>query len=228
MSKQTGKKKRKRPPRDNGGGQANRLTRNELTFLKEYVKDYNGTRAYKAAYKRKITDNAAANAAHFLLKKPKIIKALRESVDMLIEEGQITKAMIAAELGRVAFSNINDFVEWGPTGVVLKPSTDLPSSKTAAVSEVSESISDSGSRVSFKTHPKVKALEIIARMGEHLIDIHKVEHTGKDGGPMQWANMPPMPKSIEEWEAQIRAAEAARQKSEEPDGILDTAGGTAS
>jgi len=228
MSKQTGKKKRKKG-RSRSAGPDNHLTRNENKFILKYIEDFNGTVAVRHAYPNITNDATAAVKAHRLLRKDKIKDALKDAVNMLIEEGRITKAMIARELGRIGFSNMRDYAKWGPQGVEIIDSATLSDMQAAAISEISETVTESGSsRVSFKLHSKGNALKTIGQLGDFIVDRHIVEHTGRDGGPMQWANMPPMPKSIEEWEAQIRAAEAARQKSEEPDGILDTTGGTAS
>ncbi len=42
------------------------------------------------------------------------------------------------------------------------------------------------------------------------------EHTGKDGAPIEskvtYTNFPPEPKTIEEWQAQVEEAEAARRR----------------
>jgi hypothetical protein len=55
-----------------------------------------------------------------------------------------------------------------------------------------------------------------ARMDLHKLrgdypDKH-VELTGKDGGPIltEWTNYPPTPKTIDEWQKQVEAAEKAR------------------
>lgn len=40
----------------------------------------------------------------------------------------------------------------------------------------------------------------------------KIEHTGKNGGPIKTVNMPPTPKSLAEWEQQVSTAAAETQE----------------
>ena len=72
------------------------------------------------------------------------------------------------------------FVEWGKDGVSLRESAELTPELRAAISEVSETITEHGGTVRFKLHDKKGALDSLAR---HLgMFPSKVELTGKDGG----------------------------------------------
>jgi hypothetical protein len=53
--------------------------------------------------------------------------------------------------------------------------------------------------------------------GDEPTIANKHEHTGKDGGPIQWAAAPPTASSIADWEAQVAEAEKQRKTREAAD-----------
>lgn len=81
------------------------------------------------------------------------------------KKNEITQEKIVAELAKIAFSNQSRLVSWGPNGVALYPSDTLAEEDTAAVSEVSETLTAQGSTYKIKSYDKVKALEIL---GKHV------------------------------------------------------------
>lgn len=57
------------------------MTRNQRVFCDEYLKDLNGTRAYKVAYKNVTKDETAAANASRLLRNAKVKKYIDKKLD---------------------------------------------------------------------------------------------------------------------------------------------------
>ena len=69
-------------------------------FIREYLKDFNGTRAYKAAYPD-CSDESARRTASRLLTNVDIQKAIREQADKRLEEAEIDVAYIVNNIKEV-------------------------------------------------------------------------------------------------------------------------------
>lgn len=95
----------------------------------------------------------------------------------------ITAQGVLAEIRRVAFSDMRDFQSWGPNGLTLTASEELTDDAAACVAEVSETVTESSTTMRFKLHDKIAALTTLAKHLGLLRD--RVEHTGKDGGPIE-------------------------------------------
>ena len=98
--------KQKKKQSDGKKDQKRGLTGKMLLFCYEYVKDYNATRAAKAAgYSEK-----TAEAIGFEnLRKPKIKEKIEELKKEYIEQARVTGMMIIEELSKIAFSDISDY-----------------------------------------------------------------------------------------------------------------------
>lgn len=127
------------------------------------------------------------NAAR-LAKSPKVQARVAEILGQAAERVEITQAMVLAELAKVGFSDIRKL--FGPGGA-LKRVEDLDDETAAFVSSVKVVTrrvpgGDEGEveRVSeIKQWDKLSALD---KIGKHLgMFTEKVEHTGKDGGPIE-------------------------------------------
>ena len=71
-------------------------------FIREYLKDFNGTRAYKAAYPD-CSDESARRTASRLLTNVDIQKAIREQADKQLEKIDVDINDILKELKAIAF-----------------------------------------------------------------------------------------------------------------------------
>jgi phage terminase small subunit len=160
----------------------NPLSPKREMFCQEYVgtfdsetKCFNATQAaIKAGYSKKTAQEQSSR-----LLSNAIVKA---RIDLLIAERLrrvgVTQDEVIAELKKIAFSNMRDFVNWGPNGVALQPSSELTEEQAACVSEVSETTTEGGGSLKFKLHDKKGALETLAR---HLGMLHdNMDHTTKD------------------------------------------------
>ncbi|GFP29038.1 terminase small subunit, partial [Candidatus Hakubella thermalkaliphila] len=86
------------------------LTPRQKKFCDEYLLDYNGTRAYLAAYNTE-SESMAGGEAYTLLSMPKIVKYLQSYLNSIQINHQILRERVLQELSRVAFSNIFDYME---------------------------------------------------------------------------------------------------------------------
>jgi phage terminase small subunit len=134
------------------------LSEQEMIFVMEYLEDQNATRAYVDAGYKHASYAAAAVAAHNLLKKPNIQDAVNKERDRILKRLHITKGRVLKELAKIAFANVEDIVKWDNSGVHYSSSQELDRNTTAAISEVTETVTNSGHTLKFKMHDKAKAL----------------------------------------------------------------------
>lgn len=164
------------------------LTDKQKRFCEEYVIDWNATRAaIEAGYSKK----TAYSIGQENLKKPEIAKYIEIIRSDLEKLSGVTALRNLLELKKLAYSNIADFKEdWHEA----KDFSELTDSQKAALSEIivttrTESNEESDGvalieTIKFKTHDKLKAIETINKMlGYNAAS--KLEHTGKNGGPIQ-------------------------------------------
>ena len=155
-----------------------RLTPKQKCFVDEYVKDFNGKAAMiRAGYSTKCGSFPSSQ----LLARPQV----RAAVDARIAERRAAHELeaerVIVELGRIAFADARELMEWGPDGMVLRDSADVPDDVAACVAEVS--VQKAGTRV--KLHDKVKALELLGKHFGLFADRLKAEVSGPGGGPLQ-------------------------------------------
>jgi phage terminase small subunit len=178
------KKEAKKPAAKNEHG----LTFKQQCFADEYLRDLNGTEAYRrAGYKAK-TDNVAAVEAAKLLRNPKIAKYVQAAMDARSEKTKISSESVLTEIAKLAFCDIRKVFD--AEGRLL-PVHMLPDEIAASVSsvEVVTSRVPGGEPADVEYTAKIKfwdkrgSLELL---GKHLkLFTDKTEVTGKDGGPVQ-------------------------------------------
>jgi hypothetical protein len=153
-----------------------------------------------------------------------------ESRDELFSECRVaieaaggTLKKIAKELVTIAFSNIQDYIKVAEGGEVQAISFDVvKKSKAKAIKKIRETtkISESkdgettfkDSKLEFELYDKLDALKYLCKLrGDEPTIANKHEHTGKDGGPIQWVAAPQTASSIADWEAQVAEAKKAAE-----------------
>lgn len=166
------------------------LSNKQRRFVDEYLIDLNATQAaIRAGYKPKwVTTNVTK-----LLENTNVKEYLTERQSALSERTGITQDRVLKELAKIGFADIRKAVKWSPTlgelvigenimqtnGVMLIDSEKLDDDTAAAISEVGQTRDG----IKIKFHDKRAALVDI---GRHLgMFTDKVEHTGKDGEPIQ-------------------------------------------
>jgi len=145
-------------------------------FAKEYLLDFNATRAAeRAGYSPK----TAYAQGHRLLKNAEIKQLLEAEAKRQIEKTDIKIAKVLKELERVAFSDITNCLEFSASGVILKNSNDLGEDITGAISEASQTETKDGGTVKVKMHDKIKALALLTKYLD--MEKSKIELSGPDG-----------------------------------------------
>lgn len=82
------------------------LTTKQQLFVREYLVDLNGSgAARRAGY----SADTAHSIAHENLRKPEVLLAIEQALG---EQAGITRSRLVDELGAIAFSNIQDVVDW--------------------------------------------------------------------------------------------------------------------
>lgn len=174
------------------------LNPKQQRFVDEYLIDLNATQAaIRAGYSKK----TAAQIGDENLRKPEISAAVQRAQAERSERTQITQDAVLKELARIGFSDIRKVAQWGATvlrvvedkqgqdtgrtapyhGVRLVDVSEIDDDTAAAIAEVSHG--KDGLKV--KLHDKKGAL---VDLGRHLgMFKDRVEHTGKNGGPIEVA-----------------------------------------
>jgi phage terminase small subunit len=134
------------------------FTKRQLAFIREFLVDQNAAAAARrAGYS---TDNAR-KIAYGLRNKPKIAARIEEAQTRRREKKQVTADRVVEELGRMAFSNMRDYVKWGPKGIELRDNALLDEEQTAAVADVEPK--GNGKLARLKLYDKLAALNALAR-----------------------------------------------------------------
>ena len=139
------------------------LTAKQKAFVAEYLIDLNAKQAaIRAGYSAKTAKDIGCQN----LAKLDIQKALKEAMDKRSERTEITQDMVLNELAVIGFSDMENYVDFGPNGVTLKELADMPKTHSRAISEVTHNFtSEGGGSVKFKLYDKQSAL---VNMGKHL------------------------------------------------------------
>jgi phage terminase small subunit len=131
------------------------LSGKRAKFVEEYLVDLNAT---QAAIRAGYSEKTARSQGQRLLTNVDIQEALTHRRKELQEANDLTPERVIAELVKLAFASMDTYTTWGPLGVRLIPSEELPEGAAAAVSEVSETVGEKSSTVRFKLHDKKGSL----------------------------------------------------------------------
>jgi len=134
------------------------LTERDKRFIAEYVRALNGR---QAAISVGYAQRGAASQARRLLAKPPVADAVDKANAARSEKKRITADRVIEELGRMAFSNMRDYVDWGPKGMKLRDHALLDEDQTAAVADVEPK--SNGKLARLKLYDKLAALNALAR-----------------------------------------------------------------
>ena len=169
-------------------------------LAKEFLKDYNGTRAYMecGAYRVKNHKVASANFSG-LLGKPRFQEILQEEQQARITRLDLDVDKIVLEELRIAHANIADYMEWDDDSLVLKSSRRLTKDQLAAVQSVKISHGMFGTSVELKLFPKQPSIESLKRqLGMYDAD-NRRRHIIEESGVAEV----PGPIDAEFWDATV-------------------------
>jgi phage terminase small subunit len=166
------------------------LTDQEILFCNEYLKDFNATRAARAAgYSEKHTRTTASR----LVARDNIRRYLQSKMNVKLRSVDADITRIIEELKLIAFSDLNDIMNIDAheetmdpsTGdVTIQPSVKMrPTSeigeKTRVIAEITEDKSMYGTKRKVKLYDKMKAIELLGKYNKMFTD--QVEVTNPDG-----------------------------------------------
>lgn len=152
------------------------LTEKQKVFCREYIYDWNATRAYKVAYPTVKNDNVAAAASNRLLRNVKILDYI-ESIQKELEKlAGISRLRVINEFQKIAFSSSTNIRS---TWMELKEFEQLTEDEKSCIQEIETKIIrqknytmstpgapvfDNVEYVKIKLYDKQKALENISKM----------------------------------------------------------------
>ena len=194
--------RQKKPKVNTGLALRPALTPKQELFVQEHEKARNATQAcIRTGYSRK----AARQTGSRLLALEAVQAALRARGAAALAHLEVTEDMALQELAAIAFSNIEDYVEWDKDGgaLVVKSSAEIPRHLAAAIESIDEQAMEStnkdGSRLYTRSKRKVKLynkLEALKLLAEYLgitdslapkVTVHLVTGIRRD---------PPEPKAV--------------------------------
>ena len=136
------------------------LAPRQAAFVQEYLIDLNATQAaIRAGYSAKTAEVQGPR----LLGNVRVQDALHAAMAARSERTGVTQDQVVRELAQIAFSDMSDYLSWGPQGMTLKDSAELPEGASNAVAGVSEHRAETGRTVRFKLHNKLNALIALAK-----------------------------------------------------------------
>ena len=134
------------------------FTERQLAFIREYLVDL---KPAEAARRAGYSAENANGIAYALRRQPKIAERIEAAQARRSEKKRITADRVLEELGRMAFSNMSDYVEWGPNGIKLRDNMLLDEEQSAAVADVEPK--GNGKVARLKLYDKLAALNALAR-----------------------------------------------------------------
>ena len=169
----------------------------EQRFVERYVETNNGTQsAIVAGYSVK----SARTIASQLLKRRNIKEAIERRNAQLMDELNFTPDRIIRELAKIAGVNSADFIRIDQDG---QPHVDFSGVTRRHLAAVA-SVENTEKGVKYKTHDKLRALDMLARMGQ-LYPAERLEHTGVNGGPIAHTHTIDIESLEHEQREQLRA-----------------------
>lgn len=151
-----------------------KLTKKETIFCHEYVVDWNGSRAARAAG---YSEKTATVIAYENLRKPHIKAYLEEIQEDLAKLAGVSALRNVQELKKLAYTNLSDFKNGWMTEKDFEELTDEQKAALSEIQHTTKTFEGGTERiVKFKLHDKMRAIDMMNKMlGFNSPD--KVDHT---------------------------------------------------
>lgn len=132
-------------------------------FVVEYLID---KQAGKAAVRAGYSPRNAQQKGSQLLHVPEIAEAIRKGIEEQAQRAAVTADELIAELKKIAFANMQDFVDESNDPKLLH---DMDRDQTAAIQEVGTETSEFKGTVTIKRKIKLLSkLDAIEKLGRHI------------------------------------------------------------
>jgi len=159
------------------------LSPRERRFVEEYIIDLNGrAAAIRAGLGR--TPKSATEMASRMKRKATVAAAIAQLVQ---ERGNVTGSRVLEEIARIAFAKMSDFARVEKGSLVITDTAQLTEDQQAAISEISETVTESGRTIRVKLHDKGAALDKLAKVLGMYRD--RIELSGPGGTAIQIADV---------------------------------------
>jgi phage terminase small subunit len=136
----------------------------EELFARQYLVDLSAAAAYRRC-RPDVSEGSARVLGCQMLARPTVQARVEQLRAALVARVELKAEDVLRELKRIGFSDMRQFVTWGPGGVRLVESAQLTEDAAACVAEVSQTPGKHGSSIRFKLHDKLSAL---VRLGDYL------------------------------------------------------------
>jgi len=151
----------------------------QAAFCREYIKDFCGAgAAVRAGYTKKSSRGQAAD----LLARAYIQAEIKRLTEKIESKLIATKQQVLEEISNLAMSNFNKIL------IKLGKKEPLTEWEEKIIAERTVTRTQGGGSIKFKAHDKTKPLEMMAKY--HKLLTEHVEHTGPDGGPIKYQDVP--------------------------------------
>lgn len=159
------------------------LSARERIFVREYLVDFNASRAAaRAGYSPK----AAPHHAHRVKNRPRVRAAIEAALAARASKLEITAERVLRELALMGFANLGDYVTPEPDGTARLDLSGLTRDQAAAIRELTSEAVTTGQGAAARTVRKVKvrladkkgSLELV---GKHLGLFGRKAGDGQEG-----------------------------------------------
>jgi phage terminase small subunit len=134
------------------------LTKKQELFVKEYIIDFNATRAAIAAG---YSEDSAYSIGSENLYKPEIQEAIQKEMEKRKKRIEINQDFVLEQLAKIAGANIKDFIQYDKDGEIsFKPYDEVDGQM---ISEISNTSTAHGRSKRVKLYDKMKALELLGK-----------------------------------------------------------------
>lgn len=169
----------------------NKLPPKERIFCAEYIIDFNGARAAReAGYSAKTADKQAWQ----LLEKPRIHAEIQKNIAERVKRTQITADRVVLELAAIAFSNLDDFAEWGSDGhgdnfIRLRASDELTRDQKGVIKSIKHVRKTGKTNEDTLEIVREDKLSALDKLAKHLGLYRESEDNSQMSGLMQLAQL---------------------------------------
>ena len=188
------------------------LSSKQSLFVYEYMVDGNATRAAIAAG---YAEKSAAVTGSQLIRNAKVSAEIARRRKEVLNPLAVTFERVVKELARLSFVDPAEF--YNENGD-LKLIHEMPEDVRRALCGMETELRGVGDENALpvivkklKWHDKRTALDSLAKLSGFVVDKKEVSGPGGGAIPIEVVNAPEKPKTIAEWEKQIREAEEGRK-----------------
>lgn len=138
-------------------------------FVDEFFRDFDVHRAYEEAGYNGSTGPSRLVQIAKLVVNGDVRARMEAQLDRIRTEVYLDHVQHAEEVCALAYSSLRDVCSWGPDGVQVIPSDELPPAVARTVQKVTSTVSPTGEvRVEVALHNKVESLKLLWTMFDRV------------------------------------------------------------